>query len=57
MNVFWTRLILGVCALALLFSLVTATAEQATTSRIVSAANTFLSTLDEKQRQTVSVCV
>ena len=53
MNVFWTRLILGVCALALLFSSVTATAEQATTSRIVSAANAFLSTLDQKQRQNV----
>ncbi len=40
-------------ALALICISVTATMAQRATSRIVSAANTFLSTLDQKQRQAV----
>jgi hypothetical protein len=43
----------GVLALALMCLPVNAPMAQTTTSRIVSAANTFLSTLDQKQRQSV----
>jgi Protein of unknown function (DUF3500) len=50
MNLFSRRTI---GALALICSWVTTTAAQTATSRIVSAANTFLSTLDDKQRQSV----
>jgi len=53
MNVFSMRTIRGVGALAVICSSVTAAAAQTATSRIVSAANTFLSALDEKQRQSV----
>ncbi len=53
MNVFSTRTIRSVGALVLLCSSVIAARAQTATSRIVSAANTFLSTLDEKQRQGV----
>ncbi len=51
MNVFLMKTIRGVGALALICSSVTAATAQTATSRIVSAANTFLSTLNEKQRQ------
>src|SRR5256885_6632802 len=54
MNVFSRssrRTIRGVGALVLICSSVTAARAQTATSRIVSAANTFLSALDEKQRQ------
>jgi len=48
-----TRTGRGICALAsICLSLAPAIAQTATT-RIVRAANAFLSTLDEKQRQTV----
>ena len=53
MNVFSMKTIRGVGALALICSSVTAATAQTATSRIVSAANTFLSTLNEKQRQGV----
>src|SRR6266478_2755393 len=53
MNVFSMRTIRGVGALAVICSSVTAAAAQTATSRIVSAANTFLAALDEKQRQSV----
>jgi hypothetical protein len=53
MNGFSRRTIRGCGALALIFASVTASTAQTATSRIVSAANTFLSTLDEKQRQNV----
>src|SRR5580765_3283307 len=43
----------GLIVLALMSLSVTAPMAQATTSRIVSIANTFLSTLDQKQRQSV----
>ena len=43
----------GIIALALMCLPVNAPLAQTTTSRIVSAANTFLSTLDQKQRQSV----
>jgi Protein of unknown function (DUF3500) len=47
------RTIRGIGALALICSSVIAAPEQTATSRIVGAANTFLSTLDAKQRQNV----
>jgi hypothetical protein len=53
MNIFSMRTIRGVGALVLICSSVTGAAAQTATSRIVSAANTFLSALDEKQRQSV----
>ena len=53
MNVFSLRTIRAVVALALICASVAAAGAQTATSRIVSAANTFLSTLDEKQRQNV----
>jgi hypothetical protein len=53
MNVFSMRAIRGVGALALMCSSVTAARAQTATSRIVSAADTFLLALDEKQRQSV----
>ena len=43
----------GIGVLALICSSVTAATAQTATSRIVSAAKTFLSALDEKQRQSV----
>jgi hypothetical protein len=51
MNVFSIRTLCGVGALVLICSSVTAAKAQTATSRIVSAANIFLSTLDEQQRQ------
>jgi hypothetical protein len=53
MNVFSRRTIRDFGALALVCVSVTASTAQTPTSQIVSAANTFLSTLDEKQRQSV----
>jgi hypothetical protein len=53
MNVLSMRTVRGLAAFALIGSSVTAASAQTPTSRIVSAANTFLSTLDEKQRQSV----
>jgi hypothetical protein len=53
MNVISMRTIRGVGALAVICSSVTAAAAQTATSQIVGAANTFLSALDEKQRQSV----
>jgi hypothetical protein len=53
MNVFLIRANRGVGALVLICSSVTAARAQTATSRIVSAANTFLSSLDAKQRQSV----
>ncbi len=53
MNVFSMRMIRGVAALAAIWLSVSAATAQTATSRIVSAANAFLSTLDEKQRQSV----
>src|SRR5271169_3671783 len=53
MIAFSRRTIPGVVALALICSSVTSAQAQTATSRIVSAANAFLSTLDEKQRQSV----
>jgi len=53
MSVSSMRAIGNIGALVLLCSPVTAAATPTATSRIVSAANAFLSTLDEKQRQTV----
>ena len=52
MNLFSRKAMRLAGALAVICTLLTATAEQSTTtSRIVSAANTFLSSLDDKQRQ------
>jgi hypothetical protein len=51
MNVFSIRTLCGIGALVLVCSSVTAAKAQTATSRIVSAANIFLSALDEKQRQ------
>ena len=57
MNVFSMRAIRGAGELAVIcWSLAAATAPTAT-SRMVSAANTFLATLDEKQRQSVLFAV
>ena len=53
MNVFSMRAIRGIGLLVLICSLGIAAGAQTATARIVSAANTFLSTLDEKQRQSV----
>ena len=53
MNVFWRQTMRGAAALAVVCSLATAGRAQTATSRIVSAANSFLSTLDAKQRQGV----
>src|SRR5580658_2417822 len=53
MNVFSMRTLRGVGALALICSSVATAGAQTATSRIVGAANTFLSTLDEKQRRSV----
>src|SRR5271169_4310143 len=53
MIAFSRRTIPGVVALALICSSVTSAQAQTATSRIVSSANAFLSTLDEKQRQSV----
>src|SRR5271165_456557 len=53
MNVFLMRAIRGVGASMLIWSSVTAASAQTATSRIVNAANTFLSSLDAKQRQSV----
>ena len=53
MNLCSRRIIGAIGALALICSGVTATAAETATSRIVSAANTFLSTFDDKQRQGV----
>ena len=47
------RSVRNIHALALICLSVSTAAAQTATSRIVSAANTFLSTLDEKQRQSV----
>ena len=54
MNVLWVRTIRVVGALAVVCASLTAASAETATSRIVKAANTFLSTLDEKQRQSVS---
>ena len=51
MNVFSIRTLCGVGALVLIGSSVTAAKAQTATSRIVSAANIFLSSLEEKQKQ------
>ena len=53
MNVFSKRTARGALALTLIFSSLAVARAQTATSRIVSAANTFLSTLDQKQRQSV----
>jgi hypothetical protein len=53
MNVFLMRAIRGVFALVLICFSVKAAGAQTATSRIVTAADKFLSTLDEKQRQIV----
>src|ERR1700694_1969973 len=54
MNIFSMKTIRVAAALAVICSSLTAAAAQTATSRIVNAAkNTFLSTLDEKQRQSV----
>jgi uncharacterized protein DUF3500 len=50
---FSMRTACGILALGLMCLPVNAPLAQTTTSRIVSAANTFLSTLDQKQRQSV----
>jgi hypothetical protein len=53
MSTFSMRTIRRVGVMALICSSITAAMAQTATSRIVGAANTFLSTLDEKQRQSV----
>ena len=53
MNVFSMRMIRGVGVLAAIWLSMTAATAQTATARMVSAANTFLSTLSEKQRQSV----
>lgn len=53
MNALSMRTAYGVLALALMCLPVNAPMAQTATSRVASAANTFLSTLDQKQRQTV----
>ena len=47
----------GIRVLALICLAVSAAVAQTATSRIVSAANNFVSTLDEKQRQRRLVCI
>ena len=53
MNALSMKTACGILTLALMCLPVNAPMAQTTTSRIVSAANTFLSTLDQKQRQSV----
>jgi len=53
MNTLSMKTARSICALALMCLSVNAAMAQTATSRIVSAANTFLSTLDQKQRQSV----
>src|SRR5207253_2392237 len=53
MNPCSMRLVRNIHALALICLSASTAAAQTATSRIVTAANTFLSTLDEKQRQSV----
>jgi len=53
MHIFSMRTIRSVGAVALICSSLTAATAQTATSHIVSAAHTFLSTLDEQQRQSV----
>src|SRR5882672_1800250 len=53
MNAFSMRTAWSIFALVLMCLSVKAPMAQTATSRIVSAANTFLSTLDQKQRQTM----
>ena len=53
MAVFSLRMVRGLLTLALVCSSLTNITAQTATARIVSAANTFLSTLDAKQRQSV----
>jgi hypothetical protein len=53
MNAFSMKTMRGICALAAIWLSVTAATAQTATSRIVSAANTFLSTLSVKRRQSV----
>ena len=53
MNVFSMRAIRGTAALAATWLVVAAATAQTGTTRIVGAANAFLSTLDAKQRQSV----
>ena len=53
MSVFSTRIIARGLALALMCSSLVAAGAETATSRMVNAANTFLSTLNEQQRQKV----
>lgn len=53
MNPLFVRTGRGACMLAVMCLLAKGAAEQTATSRIVTAANAFLSTLDEKQRKSV----
>jgi Protein of unknown function (DUF3500) len=53
MNVFSMKMLRGAGALAAVWFSVTAATAQTATAKMVSAANTFLSTLSEKQRQSV----
>ena len=53
MNAFSKRTVWSILALILMCLSVKAPMAQSATSRVVSAANTFLSTLDQKQRQSV----
>lgn len=53
MNTLLLRTARSICALALMCLSVNAAMAQTATSRIVSAANAFLATLDQKQRQSV----
>lgn len=53
MNALSMRTACGIIAFVLMCLSVNAPMAQTTTSRIASAANTFLSTLDQKQRQSV----
>jgi uncharacterized protein DUF3500 len=53
MSVSFRRTVQCVVALAMICMFVTATAAQTATSRIVNAANSFLSTLNQQQRQSV----
>ena len=53
MRVFLSRTFRSAGVLVLMCSFATAAAPETATSKIVNAANKFLSTLDEKQRQRV----
>jgi hypothetical protein len=53
MSVFFKRTMRAVCAPAAIWLAVSAATAQTATARMVKAANTFLSTLDAKQRQSV----